>query len=113
MGRAERAAPDEEVTVKLSQPSRAELDLSGPILFPTQHSFKLIENALEGRAVFQAKIYDGSERGRKVYETTAFIGTKVVPGEDGDKLEEPAKEKNLGELLVLAGIHRLFRTHGR
>jgi len=98
MGRAVRAAPQEAVKVKLSQPARAELDLSGRILFPTQHSIALIEKALEGKSVFQARIYDGSEKGRKVYETTAFIGSKVKPGSDTGRLEPAAKEKNLGEL---------------
>jgi hypothetical protein len=98
MGRAVREAPSEAVKVKLSQPSRAELNLSGQILFPTQHSLAVIEKALSGQSLFQARIYDGSEKGRKVYETTAFIGTKVEPGTDDTKLEEPAKEKNLSAL---------------
>ena len=98
MGRAIRGAPDEAVTVKLSQPARAEIDLSGPILFPTQHSLELIERAADGQRVFQAKVYDGSEKGRKVYETTAFIGSKVSPGSDADTLEEAAQDKRLGEL---------------
>nr|WP_244500801.1 DUF1849 family protein [Methyloceanibacter marginalis] len=58
----------------------------------------LIEKALEGQSVFQARIYDGSEKGRKVYETTAFIGSKVKPGSDTGKLEPAAKEKELGAL---------------
>jgi EipB-like len=98
MGRAVREPPNEAVKVKLSQPSRAELNLSGQILFPTQHSLALIDKALAGQSLFQAKIYDGSEKGRKVYETTAFIGNMVKPGTDDAKLEPPAKEKKLGEL---------------
>jgi EipB-like len=98
MGRAVRAEPTEPVKVKLSQPSRDEIDLSGQIFFPTQHSIALIEKALEGKAVFQAKIYDGSEKGRKVYATTAFIGAKVQPGADTGKLEAAAEEKKLHEL---------------
>jgi len=98
MGRAQRADPNEAVKIKLSQPSRAELDVSGQVFFPTQHSIALIEKAVSGQSLFQARIYDGSEKGRKVYETTAFIGTEVKPGADGTKLEAPAKEKKLGEL---------------
>ncbi|MGH6734740.1 MAG: cell envelope integrity EipB family protein [Methyloceanibacter sp.] len=98
MGRAVRAAPNAAVEVKLSQPSRAELNLSGPVFFPTQHSIALIEKALSGQSLFQARIYDGSEKGRKVYETTAFIGSEVKPGADDGKLEAPAKDKKLGEL---------------
>jgi hypothetical protein len=98
MGRAVRESPNQAVKVRLSQPSHAELDLSGQVLFPTQHSLALIDTARAGQSLFQAKIYDGSEKGRKVYDTTAFIGSKVEAGADADKLEPAAKEKGLGEL---------------
>jgi hypothetical protein len=98
MGRAVRATPNETVKVNLSQPAHAELDLSGPIFFPTQHSIALIDKALAGQHLFQARIYDGSEKGRKVYETTAFIGKLVKPGSDDATLEPAAKEKKLGDL---------------
>jgi hypothetical protein len=67
------------------------------LLFPTQHSLALIDAARAGQAIFQARVYDGSEKGRKVYDTTAFIGTEVKPGADSD-LEQAAKDKSLGEL---------------
>ncbi len=98
MGRAVRGAPSDQVEVKLSQPSRSEINLNGQIFFPTQHSIALIETALAGKKLFQARIYDGSEKGRKVYETTAFIGLEVKPGSELATLEAPAKEKELGEL---------------
>jgi hypothetical protein len=97
MGRAVRETPNEAVKVKLSQPGHAELNLTGSVLFPTQHSLALIDAAQAGQAIFQARIYDGSEKGRKVYDTTAFIGTLVGPGGDA-KLEDAAKDKGLGEL---------------
>ena len=103
MGRAVRETPKEAVKVKLSQPSAAELDLSGPLLFPTQHSFALIAAARTGQGLFQARVYDGSEKGQKVYDTTAFIGTEVQPGSD-PKLEQVAKDK---------GLDRLFRGQRR
>jgi hypothetical protein len=99
MGRAVRATPDKAVQVKLSQPSPAELNLSGQVLFPTQHSFALIDAAQEGQRMFQAQIYDGSEKGQRVYDTTAFIGKPVAPGTDDQKLEAPAKDKGLAELV--------------
>lgn len=98
MGRAVRESPNEAIKVKLSQPSRAELNLSGQVLFPTQHSLALINTARSGQSLFQARIYDGSEKGRKVYDTTAFIGRKVEAGADADKLEPAAKEKGLYQL---------------
>ena len=98
MGRAVRAAPNADVKVKISQPAAGELDLPAQVLFPTQHSLALIDAALAGQSLFQARIYDGSEKGRKVYDTTAFIGKMVKPGADADKLEAVAKDKGLGEL---------------
>jgi EipB-like len=98
MGRATRNDPDTAVQVKLSQPSHAELSLSGKVLFPTQHSFALMNAAQGGESLLQAQIYDGSEKGQKVYETTAFIGKPVPPGSD-DKIEAPAKEKGLADLV--------------
>src|SRR3989304_154390 len=82
MGRAVRETPNEAVKVKLSQPSHAEIDLAGQVLFPTQHSLALIDAARTGHALFQARVYDGPGKGRKVYDTTAFIGTMVEPGAD-------------------------------
>jgi hypothetical protein len=97
MGRAVRETPNEAIKVKLSQPGQAELELSGKVLFPTQHSLALIERAEAGQTLLQARIYDGSEKGRKVYETTAVIGQKVPPGAEA-QIEAVAKEKGLGEL---------------
>jgi hypothetical protein len=98
MGRAVRPAPNADVKVKISQPAAGELDLPAQVLFPTQHSFALIDAALAGQSLFQARIYDGSEKGRKVYDTTDFIGKMVKPGVDADKLEAAAKDKGLGDL---------------
>ncbi len=97
MGRAVRNVPDTAIQVRLSQPSRAELNLSGQVLFPTQHSLALIAAAEEGRRLLQAQIYDGSEKGKRVYDTTAFIGKPVGPGTE--KLEPAAKNKGLAELV--------------
>ncbi len=97
MGRAVRETPNDALKIRLSQPSQADLKLPGPALFPTQHSIALLEKAEGGQTLFQARIYDGSEKGRKVYETTAFIG-RIVPAGSDTKLEAIAKEKGLGEL---------------
>lgn len=98
MGRAARTSPDTTVQVNLTQPTRTELDIPAQVLFPTQHSFALIDAAQEGQKLFQAKIYDGSEKGKRVYDTTAFIGKAVSPGSE-QGIEAPAKEKGLGELV--------------
>ena len=97
VGRASREAPG-AVKVKISQPARGELDLSDKVLFPTQHSLALIDAAQAGQSMLQAQLYDGSEKGQKVYETTAIIGKEIMPGAD-QALEPIAKEKGLAELI--------------
>ena len=112
MGRAERETPNAAVKVRLSQPARAELNLTGQVMFPTQHSLALIGAALAGETLFQARIYDGSEKGRKIYETTALIGSEVKPGADGTGIETVAKEKGLGELASWPVSIGYFESQG-
>jgi hypothetical protein len=64
----------ETVTVRLEKPQRATLTLTGNILFPTQHSLHLLKAALAGVPRLQADIYDGSEKGTKLYESTSLVG---------------------------------------
>ncbi|WP_141702074.1 cell envelope integrity EipB family protein [Methyloceanibacter stevinii] len=98
IGRASRGRSDGAITVRLTQPESEEFNLSGPVLFPTQHSIALIERAASGQSVFQAKVYDGTEKGQRVFDTTAFIGSMVKPGGDADRLEKVAQDEKLDEL---------------
>lgn len=66
--------------VKLNAPKADKLNLNGKFLFPTQHSLAILEAAEKGRSMVQANVYDGSERGKKAYATTAFIGKQRAPG---------------------------------
>ena len=79
MGTAERKAAG-AVDVVIDKPSRQKLKLNGQPLFPTQHSVAILDAARQGTGVVQANIYDGSEKGDKLYETTTFIGKPVAPG---------------------------------
>ena len=98
IGRASRGPSDGAITVKLTQPESEEFSLNGPVLFPTQHSIALIDRAISGQKVFQAKVYDGTEKGQRVFDTTAFIGQELKPGSDADQLEKVARDDKLGEL---------------
>jgi hypothetical protein len=77
-GSARRAPrkPD-TVVVRLEKPQRGTITLTGNILFPTQHSLTLLKTAAGGQTRLQADIYDGSEKGTKVYETTSVIGAPL------------------------------------
>jgi len=73
-GDAKRDLKMHDVSVALSKPSKQKLKLSDQVLFPNQHSMKLLRNALAGKTIFRARIYDGSEQGQKVFDTTSVIG---------------------------------------
>ncbi len=69
--------PHDGIVVELEKPKKATIPLSGNIFFPTQHSIALLKAALAGQTRLQADIYDGSEKGIKVYETTSIIGAPL------------------------------------
>jgi hypothetical protein len=79
-GKAMRTSPlSGEVEVDLDKPKRSSKTLSGDIIFPTQHSIEVLKAAATGKSHFQADLYDGSEKGIKVYETTTMIGSAMDP----------------------------------
>ena len=71
---ARRRPGSGEVKVTLTKPRKRRMALSSGVLFPVQHSIELIRAARAGKFLFQSDLYDGSERGEKVYATTAVIG---------------------------------------
>lgn len=79
-GDAEREEKDGDVEVHVNAPEPRELKVSGPVLFPTQHSLAILEAAREGKTVLQTRVYDGSSNGDKVYVTTTFIGKRLKAG---------------------------------
>lgn len=93
-GDASRLVKTDKISVKLKRPKKSVLDLPAKVLFPTQHSKVLLRAAQEGRAIVQAQVYDGSDKGLKSYETTAVIGKPYPKG--ANKSFKPAQ--NAGEL---------------
>lgn len=81
--------------VKLTKPAKKTVKLPSDIYFPIQHSLALVEAARAGRNLFNANLYDGSDKGEKFYETSAMIGQRAAPGSakvpstvvNGDKLD--------------------------
>lgn len=67
--------------VRLTKPARKTVKLPSDIYFPIQHSLALMRAAQDGKNLFLAKLYDGSDRGEKFYETNAVIGQRAEPGE--------------------------------
>lgn len=79
-GQAVREETGEGVAVDVLKPKPAQLRYTGKILFPTQHSVEILSSARKGSRIVQAKIFDGSEQGKKLYATTAFIGKQRPAG---------------------------------
>jgi hypothetical protein len=71
------------VIVELEKPKKGTVTLSGNVFFPTQHSLAILKAAMAGQTRLQADIYDGSEKGVKVYETTTFIGAPLELAANG------------------------------
>jgi hypothetical protein len=78
-GEAMRVA-DGSVSVSMKRPKGGKGDFDGAISFPTAMMINLVEAARKGERRFDAKVFDGSEGGEKVYDTIATIGEKLEGG---------------------------------
>ena len=80
-----RRAESGGTTVALSKPATETLDLGNDILFPTEHIERIIAKAKDGGGTMQARVYDGSDTGKKVFETLTVIGKQETgPSPEGD-----------------------------
>jgi hypothetical protein len=85
------------LAVRLRQPKRETFSVPGDALFPTAHMKRLIVAARAGETTVTVKIFDGSDDGRKVYDTLAVIGRRIEPGV-GQGLETAARQDGLMRL---------------
>jgi hypothetical protein len=90
-GEAERRAGS--LVIQLKGPKRENVTAQGDIVFPNAQMKELITAARAGKTTFSSKVFDGSDTGRKVYESLAIIGPGVA--DDGQSLEEPARQAAL------------------
>jgi hypothetical protein len=65
---------------RLRRPKRDSFPIAGDTLFPSAHMKRLIEAARAGETTVGVKVFDGSDDGRKVYDTLAVIGRRIEPG---------------------------------
>jgi hypothetical protein len=79
-GEANRPATGAEVKVDLAKPEKRSLFLPAGVYFPIQHTIALIQAARAGKASFRADLYDGSDRGEKVFDTVSALGRLQPPG---------------------------------
>ncbi|SEP09487.1 protein of unknown function [Methylobacterium sp. ap11] len=84
-GNAERG--EKGLSVSLKQPKRGEMSVSGEVLFPAAHMKRLIEAARAGQSTVAVKVFDGSDDGRKIYDTLAVIGAQRASAKPEPKVE--------------------------
>jgi hypothetical protein len=72
-GRAERSGNMTSVKITKPKPFSAELDAS---IFMTEHIALLVEAAQRQQTFVTAKVFDGSENGDELVDTTAVIGRR-------------------------------------
>ena len=93
-GDANRSDAGGEVKVEITKPAKKAISLKKDTFFPVQHSMALLTAARKGVRLFIADLYDGSEKGEKVFSTASFIGPPKPAGynhnlpaaKNGDKL---------------------------
>lgn len=78
-GQAERHS--DKVAVSLAKPVDKTFDLEAAVAFPTDHMRRIIEAARADKTILQLPVYDGSDKGDKVYNTLTVIGRAIAPNE--------------------------------
>jgi EipB-like len=73
-GDANRDKSGSAASVDLAKPQKSRVKLPADVFFPMQHAAALIQSAKSGQKIFSATVYDGTEKGDKVYLTNAVIG---------------------------------------
>ncbi|MDO9384288.1 MAG: cell envelope integrity EipB family protein [Hyphomicrobiaceae bacterium] len=126
-GDAKRTDAASPATVEIVKPSRAESGLPANVYFPIQHSIAVIEAARKGNLMLAADLYDGSDSGRKIYNTSTVIGFEGkagtlkfpdLPG-TGDRLSQTASwpvsisyfDKKAGKGDAVPSYEMSYRFH--
>lgn len=88
--------------VRYTQPESRRLSLDSNVMLPQAHTLALIERALEGQSVFNARVFDGSE-GFGAFEINAVLTPVVAAGEtpaspdiDAALLARPVMKAHMG-----------------
>lgn len=71
----------DNIAVTLIKPKNTKLSLDHAIVFPTEHVRRIIEAARAGKTILEFPVYDGSEKGEKIYNTLSIIGRTIPPTE--------------------------------
>lgn len=76
-GHAERKG-DDLLAIRLSKPAKQTVTVGNDVLFPTAHLERIIAAAKSGKHMLDVQVFDGSDDGKKIYDTTTIIGRAIV-----------------------------------
>jgi hypothetical protein len=66
------------MTVDLTKPGERKVELvTGE--FPTEHMYQVIENARQGKRIFESRVFDGSDNGDESLITSTLVGKSQTP----------------------------------
>lgn len=84
-----RKTGETKLSVDLSRPKNARVDLSGAVLFPTEHLQHILAAGQAGESILEAKVFDGTGDGEKIFDTLSVIGkaTTSQPGEKAAQID--------------------------
>jgi hypothetical protein len=77
---------DGAIDVNLIKPGKEKVGIGRDVLFPTQHVERIISTAKQGGRVLEARVFDGSDTGKKVYSTLTIIGLEKKGPSDDSKV---------------------------
>jgi hypothetical protein len=89
--------PDGSLDVRFKQPRNEAFAATGQPVFPSEHLKRLIEAGRSGQSTLSVRVYDGSDDGKKVYDTLGLIGRRIEPGALAG-LEEAARQDALAKV---------------
>ncbi len=93
-GRASKT--ENALAIQISRPARETLDVEHAVLFPTEHLERILAAARADQHMLGVKVFDGSDDGKKVFDTTAIIGKPTTA---------PVQDSNIDPAL-LADVKR-------
>jgi hypothetical protein len=64
----------------LTKPQETKFEIESAV-FPTDHMRRIIAAAREEKSILELPVYDGSDKGEKVFNTLSVIGRGIAPNE--------------------------------
>jgi hypothetical protein len=99
-GKAARAPDGQAVSVDISKPTPRKADLSPGAVFPTAQMLIILEAARKGERTAEVPIFDGSDNGQKIFDTTSLIGNRATAPSSDKVAEEAEALKDIGRWPV-------------